>query len=84
MIISEKAIAAIKWAASFAAIAAVVVRSIGDPNFIWLDVILSLLGALGWLVVGLAWRDRALILLNGVLSLVLLLGAIGQIISFIR
>ena len=30
------------------------------------DIILSLIGVSGWMVVGLLWKDRALILLNGV------------------
>ena len=30
------------------------------------DIILSIIGVSGWMVVGLLWKDRALILLNGV------------------
>ena len=30
------------------------------------DIVLSLIGVTGWMVVGLLWKDRALILLNGV------------------
>ena len=30
------------------------------------DIVLSLIGVTGWMIVGLLWKDRALILLNGV------------------
>lgn len=30
------------------------------------DLYLSLIGVFGWLVVGIIWKDRALILLNGI------------------
>ena len=30
------------------------------------DLILSLIGVTGWMVVGILWKDRALMLLNGV------------------
>ena len=30
------------------------------------DLVLSLIGVTGWMIVGLLWKDRALILLNGV------------------
>jgi ABC-type siderophore export system fused ATPase/permease subunit len=30
------------------------------------DIVLSLIGVSGWMIVGLLWKDRALILLNGV------------------
>lgn len=30
------------------------------------DLYLSLVGVFGWLVVGIIWKDRALILLNGI------------------
>ena len=30
------------------------------------DLILSLIGVTGWMIVGILWKDRALMLLNGV------------------
>jgi len=30
------------------------------------DLYLSLVGVFGWLVIGILWKDRALILLNGI------------------
>lgn len=39
-----------------------------------LDNIFSLIGVTGWMIVGLLWKDRALLLLNGVLVFVLASG----------
>jgi hypothetical protein len=39
-----------------------------------LDNIFSLIGVTGWMIVGLLWKDRALLLLNGVLMFVLASG----------
>jgi len=39
-----------------------------------LDNIFSFVGVTGWMIVGLLWKDRALILLNGVLMFVLASG----------
>ena len=38
----------------------------GIPEYQTWDLILSTIGVSGWLVVGLLWKDRALVLLNGV------------------
>jgi ABC-type siderophore export system fused ATPase/permease subunit len=37
----------------------------GIDGFQFYDTILSLIGVTGWMIVGLLWKDRALILLNG-------------------
>ena len=42
-----------------------------------MDLILSIIGVTGWLWVGLLWKDRALILLNGI-GLALLLRTLVQ------
>ena len=42
------------------------IRDSGIPEYNVLDVCFSLVGVAGWLVVGLLWKDRALVLLNGV------------------
>jgi len=60
----------IKWIASAFVIAAVMCRSVEEIPKIY-DVMLSFVGCLGWGVVGYLWHDRALILLNGVLTVVL-------------
>lgn len=53
---------------------AVVIRATGLPHLMWLDLIGSLIGSIGWLIVALIWKDRALILLNLVVAAVLLVG----------
>ncbi len=61
----------IKWLASFLILAAVVCRAIALPM---LDLWFSVLGTVGWFAVGMLWHDRALILLNGVLTVILIIG----------
>lgn len=69
----------IKWLSSTIVLAAITIRASGVPELhIW-DVFLSWLGAVGWWTVGMMWRDRALIMLNGVISVVLFAGLIKQI-----
>ena len=38
----------------------------GIEGLQFLDLCFSLIGVTGWLIVGVLWKDRALILLNGV------------------
>jgi len=54
----------IKWIASIFILASMSIRGIEGLQLY--DIILSLIGVSGWMVVGLLWKDRALILLNGV------------------
>lgn len=68
----------IKWTSSIIVLAAISIRSANIPNElmfgfplqVW-DILFSWLGAVGWFIVGFMWKDRALILLNGVISLML-------------
>lgn len=68
----------IKWISSIIVLAAISIRSANIPNEImfgfplqvW-DIFFSWIGAVGWFVVGFMWKDRALILLNGVIALML-------------
>ena len=53
-----------KWTASFFILLSMSMRGIEGLQF--LDLCFSLIGVTGWLVVGVLWKDRALILLNGV------------------
>ena len=53
----------IKWVASCFILSSMSIRGIDGLQFY--DTILSLVGVTGWMVVGLLWKDRALILLNG-------------------
>jgi hypothetical protein len=54
----------IKWVASVFVLCAMSIR--GIEGYQTYDVILSIIGILLWLVVSILWKDRALILLNGV------------------
>ena len=57
----------IKWTASCFILASMSIRGIPEPEYLQLlDTALSLIGVTGWMIVGLLWKDRALILLNGV------------------
>lgn len=60
----------IKWISSGIIILAVMCRSIPEVPKIY-DIVLSFIGTAGWFWVGLIWHDRALIVLNAVLCLVL-------------
>lgn len=66
----------IKWISSIIILVAVIIRAAGIPELHWIDVVCSWAGAFGWLIVGMIWRDRSLILLNGVISAILFLGLI--------
>jgi hypothetical protein len=64
----------IKWCASIITLFAVSIRASGIQELHWLDMLGSWIGALGWCVVGVMWKDRALIILNGVIGVVLFSG----------
>ena len=61
----------IKWFGSICVLFAVSIRSAGLPDLHWVDVALSWIGAVAWFVVGFMWKDRALIILNGVIGIML-------------
>ena len=61
----------VKWFATFMIIAAVVCRSSG---FHLMDLVFSIIGTIGWTFVAIAWHDRALIVLNAVISVILAIG----------
>ena len=54
----------IKWVASLFLLSSQSIR--GMPELGQTDLVLSLVGVFGWLIVSVIWRDRALIMLNGV------------------
>jgi len=60
----------IKWAASVLILISLTFRSTG-PDYYAFDIAFGWAGIVGWLIVSILWKDRALILLNGV-SLVLI------------
>ena len=54
----------IKWVASGFVLTAMSIR--GVEGFLFLDLVLSVIGIFLWLIVSVLWKDRALVLLNGV------------------
>lgn len=60
----------IKWVASIFVLTAMSMRGVDGWQFY--DLILSIVGIFLWLVVAVIWKDRALILLNGIGLLFLL------------
>lgn len=65
----------IKWAASLITLVAITIRSSGLTELQFYDILFSWIGAVGWFVVAFMWKDRALLILNGVIS-IMLFGAI--------
>ena len=59
----------IKWVSSVILIIAMFARCFEELNL--LDLVFSTLGCMGWLVVSLIWKDRALIILNSLAVFVL-------------
>ena len=70
----------IKWTASFFIMTGIILRS-ADTQGLYkeLDLVLSLIGTLGWATVGYLWHDRALIMLNGALATLLLTGIFKEL-----
>ena len=60
----------LKWIATIFVLIAVACRSVDEIPKIY-DVVFSWIGTGGWLIVALAWKDRALILLNSVIAFML-------------
>ena len=62
----------VKWLSSVILICAISIRS-AQINPL-LDLILSFTGMVGWTYVSIVWKDRALILLNGIATVLLATG----------
>ena len=60
----------IKWVASVFILAAMSMRGVEGLQFY--DLVLSIIGLMGWLVVSAIWEDRSLIILNSFALLLLL------------
>jgi ABC-type siderophore export system fused ATPase/permease subunit len=69
----------IKWTASVLLLTAMVLRATGDYPFT--DMCLSLVGCVGWLVVAMLWKDRALIILNAIASFILMTGILNTLVG---
>jgi len=67
----------IKWIASVFILISIAFRA-ADGYIMW-DLIFGTLGVIGWLVVSVLWRDRALILLNGVSLFMLVVGILNRV-----
>lgn len=67
----------LKWIASGFILAALSLR--GLEGFQLYDLVLSIIGISGWVVVSILWNDRALIMLNGI-GLALLLRNLFELI----
>ena len=62
----------VKWVSSILILTAVCFRAAG--GFHMFDLYFSFAGTLGWLWVGILWHDRALMVLNTSLAMVLMIG----------
>ena len=69
----------IKWAASILLLTAMVLRATGDYPFT--DMCLSLIGCVGWLIVAMLWKDRALIILNAIAAFILVTGITNTLVG---
>ena len=54
----------VKWMASLFILISMSIRGVEGLQFY--DLTMSMIGVTGWLIVGMLWKDRALILLNGI------------------
>ena len=68
----------LKWIATLFVLTAVACRSVDEIPKIY-DVVFSWIGTGGWLIVSLAWKDRALILLNSVIAFMLFVAILRYI-----
>ena len=66
----------IKWFSSILLICGMTMRATGEVYFQVYDLYFSTCGVFGWLIVGLLWKDRALIMLNMVGFLILMIGVL--------
>lgn len=71
----------LKWIASVWMLVAISMRSTGLPELQIYDMLLSFAGTALWAVVGFMWRDRAIIMINVVASIMLLGGLLTNIVG---
>lgn len=64
----------VKWAASIIVLVGITIRASGVTQLQWLDIVCSWIGAVGWFYVGFKWNDRALMVLNAVIGIILFAG----------
>ena len=64
----------VKWIASIIVLIGITIRASGVVQLQWLDIVCSWIGAVGWFYVGFKWNDRALMVLNAVIGIILFAG----------
>lgn len=69
----------VKWIASIIVLVGITIRASGVTQLQWLDIVCSWIGAVGWFYVGFKWNDRALMVLNGVIGVILFAGILRVI-----
>lgn len=69
----------VKWAASIIVLIGITIRASGVSQLQWLDIVCSWIGAVGWFYVGFKWNDRALMVLNAVIGIILFAGILRVI-----
>lgn len=69
----------VKWAASIIILIGITVRASGIVQLQWVDLMCSWIGAVGWFYVGFKWNDRALMVLNAVIGIILFAGILRVI-----
>ena len=68
----------IKWVASIFLIIDMILASV---NLFPYNIMVASIGVLGWLIVGILWHDRALIVLNAISLAIYLMGVVGHYIK---
>lgn len=74
-ILAPRGVDAVKWGASLAQIGGYAATGLGWTTW---AVPLFLIGVLGWLAVGIAWRDRAIMLIHLVAMMAMVAGLITR------
>lgn len=69
----------VKWTASIIVLVGITIRASGVTQLQWLDIVCSWIGAVGWFYVGFKWNDRALMVLNAVIGIILFAGILRVI-----
>ena len=69
----------VKWTASIIVLIGITIRASGITQLQWLDIVCSWIGAVGWFYVGFKWNDRALMILNAVIGIILFAGILRVI-----
>jgi hypothetical protein len=69
----------VKWIASCFILSSMSIRGIEGLQIY--DLILSLIGVTGWMIVGILWKEKSLIVLNAGLTVIYIVGIIENFIA---